>query len=72
MNTTRRTQILSALLWVAVFAATTALLVIWRERLDKAHIALAYLLVVLEASSSGGRTVGRPSAKVTSGSRCRR
>ncbi len=58
MNTARRRQFLSALLWVTVLAATTALLLLGRARLDKAHIALAYLLVVLGASSAGGRTVG--------------
>lgn len=58
MTTPRRSQFLSALVWVAVLAATTALLLLGRARLDKAHIALAYLLVVLGASSAGGRTVG--------------
>ncbi len=29
-----------------------------RERLDKAHVALAFLLVVLGASSAGGRAIG--------------
>ena len=29
-----------------------------RARLDKAHIALVYLLVVLGASSAGGRAIG--------------
>ena len=58
MSTARRVRFLSALFWVVVLAATTALLFLGRGRLDKAHIALAYLLVVLGASSAGGRTVG--------------
>lgn len=47
--------------WVAtaaVLALTTALLLRWRAELDKVHVALAYLLVVLGASAVGGRTLG--------------
>lgn len=51
-------QVLTALLWIAVLAAVTALLLLGRSRLDKAHIALVYLLVVLGASAAGGRTLG--------------
>ncbi len=58
MTSTRRRQVVQAVLWCAVLTATTALLLLARARLDKAHIALAYLLVVLGASSAGGRTVG--------------
>jgi two-component system sensor histidine kinase KdpD len=64
MTPVRRRQFLSALLWVAVLAGTTALMFLARARLDKAHIALAYLLVVLGASSAGGRTVGLSIAAV--------
>ncbi len=46
------------LLWFAALIAATFVLLVLRERLDKAHVALAYLLVVLGASSAGGRTVG--------------
>jgi two-component system sensor histidine kinase KdpD len=43
--------------WLLVAALTTLLLWSLRERLDKAHMALAYLLVVLGASAqAGGRT----------------
>ena len=58
MNHERQARLRPALLWVAVLVATTGLLFLGRARLDKAHIALAYLLVVLGASSAGGRTVG--------------
>lgn len=54
----RRPPFRAAVLWITLLAATTALLLVARGRLDKAHIALAYLLVVLGASSAGGRTVG--------------
>jgi len=45
----------------ALVAATLALLTV-REHLDKAHVALALLLVVLASSAVGGRTVGLVSA----------
>lgn len=37
---------------------TTAVLLAARSRLDKVHIALAYLLIVLTGSAAGGRTLG--------------
>ncbi len=45
-------------LWAAVLVVATLLLLSARARLDKAHIALVYLLVVLGASSAGGRAIG--------------
>lgn len=45
-------------LWLAVLVATTLLLLVARDRLDKAHFALVYLLVVLGASAAAGRAVG--------------
>ncbi|MEQ1693128.1 MAG: ATP-binding protein [Gemmatimonas sp.] len=45
-------------LWLAVLIATTLLQLAVRDRLDKAHVALVYLLVVLGASAAGGRAVG--------------
>ncbi|MFL5578840.1 MAG: DUF4118 domain-containing protein [Gemmatimonadaceae bacterium] len=44
--------------WLAVLGVVTAALLPMRPRLDKAHVALVYLLVVLWASSRGGRRVG--------------
>ena len=44
--------------WGLVTAATTAALWLFRDRLDQAHMALAYLLVVLGASAREGRVVG--------------
>ena len=47
--------------WVvgsAALAATTFALIGYRDRLDKAHVTLAYLLVILLASVSGGRRLG--------------
>jgi two-component system sensor histidine kinase KdpD len=46
------------LLWLAALALVTAGLLAVRPSLDKVHVALAYLLLVLGASSRGGRAVG--------------
>ena len=46
------------LLWLGTLAATTALMLLARDRLDKAHVALVYLLVVLGGSALGGRLLG--------------
>jgi two-component system, OmpR family, sensor histidine kinase KdpD len=46
------------LLWLGVLAGTTAVLVVLRSNLDKTHVALAFLLVVLGGSAAGGRVVG--------------
>lgn len=44
--------------WIAVLGVATASLLPLRERLDKAHVALAFLLVVLLAAADGGRRLG--------------
>jgi two-component system sensor histidine kinase KdpD len=46
------------LLWFGVLLLVSALLLTLRARLDKAHVALAFLLVVLGGSSAGGRVLG--------------
>jgi two-component system sensor histidine kinase KdpD len=53
MRTTRQ-----LLLWSGVLIGSTALLVAVRGPIDNAHVALGLLLVVLGASSAGGRLVG--------------
>jgi two-component system sensor histidine kinase KdpD len=53
------------LTWLALSAAVTAMLVLLRGRLDTAHIALVYLLVVLGASARGGRALGLSIAVIT-------
>ncbi len=45
-------------LWLGVLCATAALLLLVRQRLDKAHFALVFLLVVLGSSAAGGRAIG--------------
>ena len=45
-------------LWFAVLFAVGAAMLVVRDRLDKAQVALAFLLVVLWGSSAGGRALG--------------
>lgn len=47
-----------ALAWSAALAIATVAMLPARGALDKAHIALAYLILVLVASSHAGRTMG--------------
>ena len=44
--------------WLGVLALVIGALLPFRERLDKAHITLALLLVVLSSAADGGRRVG--------------
>src|ERR1019366_10623115 len=54
----RRQRLRDATLWLMVLAVTTAILIPFREELDKAHITLVLLLVVLGAGAQGGRALG--------------
>src|SRR3954469_2085784 len=45
-------------LWLATLAIVTVALLTLRGRLDKAHVALVYLLVVLGGSAAAGRRLG--------------
>lgn len=55
---TRERRLRDALIWLSVLAATTAVLIPFRPELDKAHITLVLLLVVLGAGAQGGRAIG--------------
>jgi len=46
------------LVWFGVLAAMASVLILVRGRLDKAHFALAFLLVVLAGSAAEGRALG--------------
>lgn len=46
------------ILWTALAGVVTLALWVWRDALDQAHMALAYLLVVLGGSAREGRLVG--------------
>jgi two-component system, OmpR family, sensor histidine kinase KdpD len=52
------------LIWAGVLAAVTLVLLAFRGRLDKAHVALLYLLVVLPGTLHGGRRLGLALATV--------
>jgi two-component system, OmpR family, sensor histidine kinase KdpD len=54
----RRAWWRSWITWALLLIVTTLLLLAVRERLDKAHIALVFLLVVLGASAAAGRAAG--------------
>ena len=45
-------------LWLVVLAAVTALMYPWRQALNEAYVALAFLLVVQVASARHGRALG--------------
>ncbi len=45
-------------IWGAVLALVTLLMLGFRDHLDKAHVTLVYLLVVLAGTASGGRRLG--------------
>jgi two-component system sensor histidine kinase KdpD len=44
--------------WLAVLAVITAVMFLLRPQLDKAHVALGFLIVVLGGSAAGGRALG--------------
>ena len=50
------------LFWTVVLLVVTAGMIVGRDALDQAHVALIYLLVVLGASASGGRALSPLSA----------
>ncbi len=54
---TRRT-ITMYTVWCLIFALAVLVLFWFRARVDKAHVVLVFLLVVLGASAAGGRTLG--------------
>jgi two-component system sensor histidine kinase KdpD len=54
----RRATVLRWAITLLVLAAATVSMYLVRSSLDKAHVALVYLLVVLAASAAGGRALG--------------
>lgn len=53
-----RARWLAVLLWLGALAVATAVMLSVRSDLDKAHVTLVLLLIVLGASAAGGRTAG--------------
>jgi two-component system, OmpR family, sensor histidine kinase KdpD len=58
----RRRQTLRWILWLGLIGFVTTLLLWQRHRLDKAHVALIYLLIGLGASAHAGRRCGLTTA----------
>ena len=54
----RREPLLPWVAWLGALAAVTVAMLAVRGRLDKAHVALAYLLVVLGAGARAGHRIG--------------
>jgi two-component system sensor histidine kinase KdpD len=54
----RRSPLQVLALWLVALGVGTAAMLAFRERLDKAHVALLLLLVPLGGSAAGGRSVG--------------
>ena len=58
MTTPRRRQATLWIVWFVLLVASAGVLLLARSRLDKAHVALMFLLVVLGGSAAGGRALG--------------
>jgi two-component system sensor histidine kinase KdpD len=54
----RRVTLRVLAVWLLVLALGAAGMLLFRDRLDKAHVALLLLLVPLGGSAAGGRSVG--------------
>jgi two-component system sensor histidine kinase KdpD len=60
----RRRDLTTWIVWIAIMAIVTAVMVQMRESIDQVHVVLVYLLVILGASTSGGRMLAIPLACV--------
>src|SRR3954447_4492238 len=60
----RRRDVLMWVLWIALMIIATAVMIRVRDRIDQVHVVLVYLLLILGASTSGGRLLAFPLACV--------
>ena len=60
--TVRRRDVLTWILWIALMIIATAVMIHVRERIDQVHVVLVYLLLILGASTFGGRLLAFPLA----------
>ena len=60
-----RRDLVPWIVWIAMMAVVTVVLVQVRDTIDQVHVVLVYLLVVLGASTSGGRLLAFPLACVS-------
>ena len=58
----RRRDVLTWILWIALMIIATAVMIHVRERIDQVHVVLVYLLLILGASTFGGRLLAFPLA----------
>ncbi len=58
-------RVLQAGVGLIIIAVLTVMMLTFRDRLDKAHVALLYMLAVLVLSARAGRTVGVGAALLT-------
>jgi two-component system sensor histidine kinase KdpD len=58
----RRREVLTWAVWIGLMAASTAMMVHVRSQIDQVHVVLVYLLLILGASTSGGRLLAFPLA----------
>ena len=60
----RRRDVLTWVLWIALMIIATAVMIRVRDRIDQVHVVLVYLLLILGASTFGGRLLAFPLAGV--------
>jgi two-component system sensor histidine kinase KdpD len=58
----RRRDAISWVVWIALMAVATTVMIQARDTIDQVHVILVYLLVILGASASGGRLLALPLA----------
>jgi two-component system sensor histidine kinase KdpD len=58
----RRTDVTTWVVWVLLMVVATIVMVQVRDRIDQVHVVLVYLLLILGASTSGGRLLAIPLA----------
>jgi len=58
----RRRDVLTWVVWIALMVVATVVMVRVRDRIDQVHVVLVYLLLILGASTFGGRLLAFPLA----------
>jgi two-component system, OmpR family, sensor histidine kinase KdpD len=58
----RRRAVATWIAWIALMVAATVVMVLMRDSMDQVHVILVYLLIILGASTAGGRLLALPLA----------
>jgi two-component system sensor histidine kinase KdpD len=58
----RRRDVLTWIIWIALMLISTLVMIRVRDRIDQVHVVLVYLLLILGASTFGGRLLAFPLA----------